>query len=71
MAKTEYGVHRSNMAVSQDLKRRGIDVHASHGPNKAFPTRESLERAAEALGLDAEFLNGEEGDGFDYSKLQG
>lgn len=58
----EYGFIKSNMTVSQQLKRCGIEVHLAKGVSHAFPTKESLKKAADDLGLDEVFLDGDKSD---------
>jgi len=56
----EYGIEKSNMAVSGQLKRLGIEVHVCGGVNRALPSDETIRKGTDTLGLDGEFLSRDE-----------
>lgn len=58
----DYDIKMSHQNIHQEIMRLGLITERSGGPYKVFPTKESLDKAAEKLGIGKNYLEGVEAD---------
>ncbi len=56
----DYDLKLSHQNIHQQLMKLGLPTRRSGGPFKLFPTKESLDKAAEALGINEDYMEGVE-----------